>query len=258
LFFRGNRGDISNELLQAALAIAQGAISAILGGGNVASVVSPTFQAIQRAFQLFDSNRFEQALSGTSQLQVSATLPANQPVHVFTMFHSGISVKATTGSMASATIEMPQLQLLDVSVEFLGPPPPPGGQLVTLFINAWRLPDSPPNPDRVPLRIVIRRPEAACPQPMGQCPGDEVIPFYLLRLDGAMPFTRQLPANTAIQIEALPVVGRTFVRFDRKDEQGRVVSSDSVNPVMYSVLPCWGAQPCNAPNGPITVTAVYR
>jgi hypothetical protein len=137
------------------------------------------------------------------------------------------------------------------------PPPPPGGQLITLYINAWRLPGSPPYPDLVPLRIVIRRPEAACPQPMGQCPGDEVIPFYLFRLDGAMPFTRQLPANTAIQIEALPVVGRTFVRFDRQD-QGRVVSSDSVNPVMYSVLPCWGAQPCNAPNGPITVTAVYR
>jgi hypothetical protein len=138
------------------------------------------------------------------------------------------------------------------------PPPPPGGQLITLYINAWRLPDSPPNPDLVPLRIVIRRPGAACPQPMGQCPSDEVIPFYLLRLDGAMPFTRQLPANTAIQIEALRVVGRAFVRFDRKDEQGRVVSSDSVNPVMYSVLPCWGAQPCNAPNGPLTVTAVYR
>jgi hypothetical protein len=137
------------------------------------------------------------------------------------------------------------------------PPTPPGGQLVTLFINAWRLPGSPPNPALVPLRIVIRQPEAACPQPMGQCPGDEVIPFYLLRLDGAMPFTRQLPANTAIQIEALPVVGRTFVRFDRQD-QGRVVSSDRDNPVTYSVLPCWGAEPCNAPNGPITVTAVYR
>jgi hypothetical protein len=163
----------------------------------------------------------------------------------------------TGGRTLEGPLCSPQTIIIAVYVRRSEQPPPPGGQLITLFINAWRLPGSPPYPDLVPLRIVIRRPEAACPQPMGQCPGDEVIPFYLFRLDGAMPFTRQLPANTAIQIEALPVVGRAFVRFDRQD-QGRVVSSDSVNPVMYSVLPCWGAQPCNAPNGPLTVTAVYR
>jgi hypothetical protein len=257
LFFRGNRGDISNELLQAALGIAQGAISAILGGGNVAGVVSPTFQAIQRALQLFDSNRFEQALSGTSQLQVSATLPANQPVRVYTMFHSGISVKATRGSMASATIEMPQLQLLDVSVEFLGPSvPPPPTQLITLIINSRTQGGT---PLMEPVRLIIRQPGAACPQPMGQCPGDQTLDIL------AAGYTLQLPANTLIQLQALPS-GRAFTAWVRQIWVGgtnnfgwQPVSRDTLNPVMYSLLPCWGANPCSGSGDPnrLSIVAEY-
>jgi len=217
-------------------------------GGNIIGAIRGAIRAIGDLFRPFREEIQTQSLSGQQQLQVAATLQAGQRYPIFAILSAAVRAKAKRFSKAEARIWLNgQLQL--VRIEYLGSSPQPR-QLITLIIRSRTEGGQPLS---VPLSLIIRRPGAGCGRPMGQCPGDQRLNIT------AAGYTLQLPPETLIQLQAPATYqGRTFQRWVREVEGNPISPGDTLNPVMYSVLPCWGARPCRNPNAPIAVIAVYN